>query len=307
MSEQPDRSHSLDELPQARMENNWKTRLIWLVPVVAAAIAAWFIYSQLFRGGPTLHIYFDNAAGLEPGKSQVKFRGTHIGDVEDVKLTKDHTKVDVSVKLDGSAESVARESSQFWIVKPELGAEEIRGLRTIVSGDYIMVEPGVGKPQTHFNGLAEAPVVEPEGVLRIVLLAEKSGSLKERSPVFYRGIQVGEVSKTDLGKASQAIRIIVDIQKHYAPLIRMNSKFWNAGGIHANISLSGLSIGAQSAETLLSGGIDFATPDTAQQEAIPKIEFRLYDKPEDAWLGWAPAIDLEDSGKSSGAGSTASK
>lgn len=283
---------SLDDLPQAKIEKNWKTYFIWLVPVAAAALAAWFIYSNLFNNGPTIHIYFNSAAGLEKDKSAVKYRGARIGEVREIKLTKDHSRVDVTVTLDKSAGNMAREGSQFWIVKPQLGLAQISGLRTIVSGNYITVEPGGGKEQTRFTGLSTPPVVEPEGTLRIVLLAEKIGSLKEKSPVFYRGVQVGEVFKLDLGPSSQTIQITVDIQKRYAPLVRMNSKFWNAGGIHANLSLSGLNITAESAETLLSGGIAFATPDSTAKVALPETSFRLYDKPDDAWLGWSPAIDL---------------
>lgn len=283
---------SVEDLPRARIERDWKNRLVWLVPIGAAALAAWFIYSNLFRDGPTLHIYFYNAAGLQRGKSEVKYRGADIGEVKDVQLTKDHQKVDVTVALDRSAASIAREGSRFWIVKPEVGVAEISGLRTIVSGDYITVEPGGGKRQTIFTGLEQAPVLAPQGVLRIVLLAEKSGSLKERTPVFYRGIQVGEVFSVDLGPDSQSIWITVDIQNHYAPLVRLNSKFWNAGGIHMSLSLSGLNIAAQSMESLLSGGLAFATPDTTEKQAPDGTSFRLYDRPEEAWLAWEPEIVL---------------
>lgn len=294
MSEHPRHAKTLEELPQARIERNWGTYLIWLVPIGAAALAAWFIYSEMLKSGPTLHIFFENAAGLQPGKSQVRYRGAQIGDVKAVKLTKDHRQVEVIVTMDESAESFAREGSQFWIVKPELGAEEIRGLRTIVSGNYITVEPGDGNEETSFQGLSQAPVIPPKDSLEVELLAEKIGSIKERSPVFYRGIQVGQVTGTGLGKASQVIRIRVEIKRHYAPLVRMNSKFWNAGGIHASLSFSGINIGAQSSETLLSGGIDFATPDTSEKAAPPGTAFRLYDKADDSWLGWSPPIELDE-------------
>jgi len=293
MSEPHDDPRRFEDLPKAKIEKNWKTYLFWLVPIAAAALAAWFLYSNAVKGGPTIHIYFDNAAGLQQGKSQLKYRGAELGEVKRVKLTKDNKQVEITLALDSSAAGVAREGSRFWIVKPEVGVEEIRGLRTIVSGDYITVEPGNGPPQTEFKGLSDAPVIEPAGMRRIVLLLEKSGSLRKQSPVFYRGIQVGEVFSVDLGRASQAVYIVVDIRKRYAPLVRLNSKFWNAGGIHANVSLSGLNIGAQSLEALVSGGIDFATPDTTEKEAPSGTEFRLYDKPETAWLDWSPPIELD--------------
>jgi paraquat-inducible protein B len=280
------------ELPEAKVEHNPKTWLFWLVPLGAAGLAAWFIYSDLFRKGPTLRIYFEDAAGLQSGKSQLKYRGAIVGEVRDVQLTKDTERVEITLTLKPSAESLAREGSRFWVVKPEVGIEAIRGLRTIVSGDYIAVEPGGGKKQYKFTGLPEAPIVEGEDVLKIVLLSERSGSLKKRSPVFYRGIQVGEVFSVRLGAESQAIETTVHIKKHFAPLIRVNSKFWNAGGINMNVSLSGLDITAQSAEALIAGGVSLATPDTTQKEAQDGTAFRLYDKPQTEWLAWSPVIRL---------------
>ena len=279
-------------LPQARVERNPKTWFFWLVPVGAAALAAWFIYSDTLRGGPTIHITFDNAAGLEGGKSQLKYRGCTVGDVTQVKLTEDQKHVEMAVRLKKWAAGLAREGSRFWVVQPEVGIQQVTGLRTIVSGDYLTVEPGGGKRQTRFAGLSDAPIVEGEDVLKIVVLSERGGTLKKRSPVFFRGIQVGEVFSSELGPESQTIHSVVHIKRHFAPLVRINSKFWNAGGIHMNLSLSGLNIGAQSAETLISGGIDFATPDPLDDQAKDGVVFRLYDKPEKDWLAWAPVIRL---------------
>jgi paraquat-inducible protein B len=290
--------HSFEELPQAAVEGNRKRWLFWLLPLAAAGLAGYFIYRDVFAGGPTLHIYFADAQGLEAGKSDVKYRGAHVGEVKALALAKDSRNVEVTIKLDRSAATVAREGSRFWIVKAELGVGQITAPRTIVSGDFITFEPGEGKPQTTFTGLAETPVIAPDGAVRIVLLAEKLGALKKRSPVFYRGVQVGQVDGCQLGPDSQDIRITVDIDKHYAPLVRPNSRFWNAGGVHVALSLAGAQISAQSAETLVSGGVDFATPDTTEKPARSGTPFRLYDKPEDAWLAWAPRIQLRnDDGK----------
>jgi paraquat-inducible protein B len=298
MSAQDHSRKTLEHLPKARIERNWKTRLFWLAPIVAALLAAWFVYSELFSEGPGLHIYFENARGLEPTKSQVKYRDAEIGTVDTITLTKDHQHVDVAVKLKKSAADLAREGSKFWIVRPEVGAGEIRGLQTIVSGSYIAIEPGEGKPQTKFTGILEPPVLEQKrDALKITLIAERLGSIKERAPIFYRDIQVGQIAKTELGPESQTVRITVEIQKHYAPLVRLNSRFWNAGGVNVNIGLNGASISAQSVQTLVSGGVAFATPDLSEKEAPAESAFRLYDKPDETWLAWSPKIPLPDDGK----------
>lgn len=54
----------------------------------------------------------------------------------------------------------------------------------------------------------------------------------------------------------------------------------------------GAEISAESAKTLLSGGIEFGTPNEPEAAVTNGAVFRLYDKPEDAWKNWAPAIRL---------------
>lgn len=302
MNQRHDAASSSGQLPNSKIRRNWKTWLFWIVPVGAALLAGWFIYLEIFRTGPELEIVFDDAAGLQPGQSQIKYRGVKIGSIEKVELTQDHRHVRVKVSLDQLGESVAREGSQFWIVKPRVGIDEIRGLRTIVAGDYITVQPGKGKRKTSFSGLSQppAPKAEEEG-LRIVLLSAKAGSVKEGSPVLFRGIKVGEVRSYDLAPDSQLVRIHVDIKKEYAPLVRMNSRFWNAGGVNFALGFSGLDVSAESAQTLVTGGIALATPDVPDGQAPQDTAFRLYDKPQKGWEGWSPSIRLPISLPSPGA------
>lgn len=292
MSERHDGDRWSAGLPKARVRRSWRTWLYWLVPVAAAALAGWFVYEEVFRVGPTIQITFDDAAELQAGKSQLKLRGVQIGNVEEIRLTDDHRHARVKVSLARSGEGVAREGSRFWIVQPRVRLAEIRGLSTIVGGDYIAVEPGEGKRQTRFVGKAQPPPpVSEEGGLPIVLLAENASSVKEHTPVLYRGIEVGEVRRFELGPRSQDVRIHVEIKKGYAALVRMNTRFWKVGGIDVSVGLGGIDIGAQSARTLLEGGIAFATPDDEGAKAAPETAYRLYDKADPAWLKWAPAIE----------------
>jgi paraquat-inducible protein B len=83
------------------------------------------------------------------------------------------------------------------------------------------------------------------------------------------------------------------VRAEYAPLVRLNSKFWNAGGIDVRLGLfKGAEISAQSAQTLLSGGIEFATPPEPGPLAANNAVFDLNEKPKDEWKNWAPSIPL---------------
>jgi paraquat-inducible protein B len=279
-------------LPKAKIEKSRLTWVLWLIPIAAAGLCVWFIVRDVVMKGPTITIYFQDVEGLQRQNSFLQYRGVMAGRVTGLTLTPDKQHAAVQVQLSGSAGVLARQGSIFWIVRPELKLGSISGLRTIVSGNYIAVQPGDGAPTNAFVGV-EQPPVEHKGALEITLLSPQLGSLQEESPIFYRGIQVGEVLQSRL--AGDAREVIIDaiIRGNYAPLVRTNSKFWNAGGIDVHIGLfSGAQISAQSAQTLISGGIEFATPPDFHDAATNGTVFALNEKAEDAWKKWSPAIAL---------------
>ncbi|HEY5232538.1 MAG TPA: MlaD family protein [Verrucomicrobiae bacterium] len=278
--------------PKAIIKKSHLSWFLWLIPVAAALLCARFVCDDIISAGPTVTIFFENAGGLQAQNSLVKYRGVKIGEVQTLKLTQDRRHVAVKVQLDASAASVARQGSVFWIVRPEVKLGSLSGLQTIVSGDYIAVQPGNGARTNIFVGADKEPI-KPVKAMDILLLAPKLGSLQPQSPVFYREIQVGEVLDCRLGDDAREVVIHARIEEEYAPLVRMNSVFWNAGGLNVHIGLfSGANISAESAQTLINGGIEFATPPDFQSEATNDTIFDLNEKSEDEWEKWSPAIPL---------------
>jgi len=289
-------SHSAgagEDLPEAQVRPTRRSWLLWVVPLGALALCAWFIYHDYIATGPLITIYFQNVDGLEEQNTPVKFRGAEVGRVKTVRLAKAARWVEVRVRLAGSAGDLASRGSSFWIVRPEVKVGAVSGLRTLISGEYISVQPGNGPRTNVFTGLERAPYLEDSKGLEIALLTSSLGSLQEQSPIYYRGIQVGEVANYQLGPDARAVILRAVIRQEYAPLVRWNSKFWNAGGLTVHVGLfKGLEASAESAKTLLTGAIEFATPPDLQAPAVSGCAFELYDKPEEAWKKWAPAIKL---------------
>jgi paraquat-inducible protein B len=120
---------------------------------------------------------------------------------------------------------------------------------------------------------------------------------------------VGDVLNCQLADNAQGVIVRARVRREYAPLVRVNSKFWNAGGIDLRIGLfKGAEISAQSAQTLISGGIEFATPTGFGNAASNGAVFDLNDKPKDEWKNWAPSIPLNLVGQEpAGAAPTAAK
>jgi paraquat-inducible protein B len=131
--------------------------------------------------------------------------------------------------------------------------------------------------------------------LHITLKTPRVGKLVAGSPVYYRGVRVGQVEGSSLSSDGRAAQLRIVVGDDYATLIRANTKFWNCSGISTNMSLlGGMQVTSESVASVLEGGVAFATPDNAQMgaRASSGATFDLADKSEDAWLKWQPTIPI---------------
>jgi len=284
-----------DSLPvaQVRRRRRWTVYAVWLVPLIAAGVAAYLVNNHIRQYGPTITIKFTDASGLKPGQSEIRHRGVTVGEVSGLRLSDDGAHVLVSVRIRSESSDVARDGSVFWIVRPEVGFEMVRGLGTVITGPYIDVSPGSGPPRTDFAGVERpSPALGRRG-LHLVLATPQLSSVRLRASVHYRGIEVGMVSETGLSRDGTAAHIHVLIEPRYARLVRMGSQFWNASGVDVNVSLfKGIDINVDSLRSLVAGGIVFATPSAESLPAKDGTVFLLNDKPQKEWLAWAPKISI---------------
>ena len=178
-------------LPEAVVYRRRALSLIWLVPLVAALIGAWLVYKTVTETGPTVTISLRSAEGLQAGKTKIKFKDVEIGTVEEIRLSKDLSRVIVSARLVKSAEDYLREDTLFWVVRARVAATEVSGLSTLFSGAYIGLHPGSSANSAReFQGLDGEPVVQADTPGRMfVLKAQSLGSLHVGSPIFFRQIR----------------------------------------------------------------------------------------------------------------------
>src|SRR5262245_62003679 len=128
MSE-PEISRVDDDLPQAQVRpRQWVLSVVWIVPVVAAIVAGWLVYDRYRQYGPDITIRFRDGSGVRPGQTPVLYRGVPVAEVTRVTLSEDQRSVEVRARVQRSASSIAREGSGFWIVRPEVGLEQVQGL-----------------------------------------------------------------------------------------------------------------------------------------------------------------------------------
>jgi paraquat-inducible protein B len=270
--------------------------LIWIVPVIAVAIGLWMGYSELRDRGPEIIIDFPDGSGVEAGKTTLEYKGVSAGTVQSVELKRDLESVSVHLRLKKKAAALASADSKFWIVHPEIGFSGVHGLETLVTGVRLNVLPGKGPPATHFKGLdtTPAPDVTDEG-RAFILQSDRLGSLTTGAPVFYRELKVGAVEASRLSDDSTSVLIRVHIEAPYVNLVRTNTRFWNTGGFSFKVSLFGAQLKDTSLESLVTGGVAFATPDTVPLEpaAPADTQFSLAAEADKDAMKWSPKIPIK--------------
>ncbi|MGH7769707.1 MAG: MlaD family protein [Candidatus Binatia bacterium] len=295
MSDSEENPEAAKELPEAEIKpRRWSLPLIWVVPLVAAVVAGYLVYDRVRAYGPTITIRFKDATGLRAGETPIKHLGVTIAQVLAIELTDDMEHVRVTARLPRDGVPIAREGSVFWIVRPELGFGNISGLGTVISGPHIEVLPGKGPPKSEFVGLDSSPVILERNGLKISLFANRAGSLRLNSAVYYRGVEVGVVQEVDLSGDAMAVNIRLFIRERYAPLVRTGTKFWNVSGADVNAGLfRGVEVKVESLRSLVAGGVAFATPDDpTAKPAKNGMAFPLHDEPRKEWLEWSPKITI---------------
>ncbi|WP_429056437.1 MlaD family protein [Aeromonas jandaei] len=250
---------------------------VWLLPLIALLLAGGFLYQQIASRGQLIQINFAQGNGILPGKTQIRYQGVAIGVVQELELAEDGRRIAVLAKIDSRARPLIRKGSDFWLVSPKASLTEISGLDTLVSGNYINLQPGrESNPlQEKFDALdGPPPGYQAQGRM-LHLTADSLGSVGIGAKLYFRGIEVGSVINTRLGQDNQNVILDLVIEPRFEHLVKADTRFWNISGIKGSFSLAGVSVEAGSLTSILSGGIAFDSP-KASPESEKGQTFVLY-------------------------------
>jgi len=265
----------VDKVLEVKIKKREINFIIWLIPLVSLIIGGWLVYKYYSSLGPLISIKFENSGGLEPKRSVVKFRDVVVGRVEDVKVLKKSEGVLVYVRMHKDMKPFLNESTKFWVVKPQIGLKQIRGLDALISGPYIQMY-AVSKDfiKEKFIGLNEPPIDSEilNGKI-LTLFANSTYGLSEKLPVYFKHLKVGTIRKVELNKNAK-VRIIISINKKYAYLVNDSTKFWNLKKVDVSLNKNYLQLSLPTVKELIFGGIVFDTPD--KNKELTKNIFTLY-------------------------------
>ncbi|HBB77804.1 MAG TPA: mammalian cell entry protein [Pseudomonas sp.] len=279
MSDNPYRPETPAGAPEIR-QRRARVSLVWLVPIAAALVGFSMVVQNWLSAGPQITVSFETAEGLEANKTQVKYKNVVIGQVTEINLSEDHTRVIATIELDQHAEPFTREDTKFWVVRPRIGASGVSGVDTLLSGAFIGADAGrAEETRREFVGL-EAPPPVTFGVKgkQFTLHTDDLGSLGIGSPLYFRRLQVGQVISFGLADDGKGVQVQVFVNAPYDNFVTDDTRFWNASGVDVSVAADGLTVNTESLSAILAGGIAFRAPNYSPdaKPAAEDSEFTLF-------------------------------
>ncbi|MGJ8546310.1 MAG: intermembrane transport protein PqiB [Sulfitobacter sp.] len=236
--------------------------VVWIIPLVALIIALGVAWKSFNDRGPLISIEFSDGAGIKAGETELKYRDISVGKVEKVDFTANLARVLVHVRVDKQVAPFIDEGSVFWIVEPEVTAQGITGLSTVLSGVYIegSWDTEIGNFAESFRGSDTTPLIRPgQSGLQIAFRSTANGQLTDNAPIMFRGIEVGRVGEAQISPQGNYAIVEGLIYEDHRNLVNTSTRFWDTSGFDVTIGPGGAEIDFSSLATLVGGGITFNT------------------------------------------------
>jgi len=263
----------------ARKSLRQRLSLVWLVPIAALMVSLWVVLAAYNDQGPLIEIAFPNGSGVKVDETELRYRDVTVGVVESVRFADGLANVIVTVRLDKNVAPYVDSDAQFWVVRPQVSAQGVSGLDTVLSGVYIEGNWNGEQdtPTDSFVGLDRPPLVRSgqEGIA-ITLRSGNVKGLSEGTPILYRGIQVGSVANLRL--SDDGISVIADafIRAPEDRLITTATRFWDTSGFTFSFGAQGAQLDVSSLASLVAGGVAFDTIVSGGDAVEPGEAFQLF-------------------------------
>ena len=280
-SSDPARGPAMPLIQRAAAPVAARLSAVWIVPFLALIISLGIAWKSFSDRGTLINITFDNASGLEPGQSMLKYRDVAVGKVEKVGFTENLDRVLVAVRVDKDVIPFIDAEARFWIVQPKIGFSGISGLDTVLSGVFIeglWDEEVSGEPLERYAGLALPPLLrEPDSGTWVTLSVADGGALIDGAPVLFRGLKVGELRNLRLSDDGTLVLMNAFIKAPYDKQLTTATVFWDTSGFSVSLDTSGIKLNVRSISSLVQGGVEFNTIVSGGDAIAAEQLYQLFD------------------------------
>ncbi|EPX86402.1 Paraquat-inducible protein B [Rubellimicrobium thermophilum DSM 16684] len=255
-----------------------RASVVWLVPLAALVIALGVAWNSYASRGPLIRIVFDEAAGVIPRETELRYRDVTVGLVERVQFTPDLDRVIVSVRIDPEIAPFVDEDAAFWVVRPVISTQGISGLETVLSGVFIegVWDDRPGEMLDLYQGRASEPLLRAGQQGLVFTLRASDGLLTSSVALLYKGVEVGRVGEPRVSEDGLTVEAEAVVYAPYENLVRSNTRFWDASGFSVRLGTAGAQVDFASLASLIIGGIAFDTFGAGGEPAQPGSVFTVY-------------------------------
>ncbi|MFN4059851.1 MAG: intermembrane transport protein PqiB [Paracoccus hibiscisoli] len=252
--------------------------VIWIVPIIALVVTLGIAWNAFRDRGSVIEVEFADATGITPGDTSLRFREITVGRVEGVKFTEDLSRVVVSLRVNTEVAQYIDDQAAFWIVRPQVSAQGVTRLDTVLSGAFIegYWDADVTAPATRFVGLERPPLIrndQPGTWVRLSM--ETADGLSEGAPVLFRGVEVGRLENVRLDEASDRVLVDAFIEAPHDARLSSATVFWDTSGFSVSLGAQGVALNVNSLSSLLQGGVAFETFVSGGAPVQPGQEFAV--------------------------------
>ena len=267
--------------PAAALPRRRRFSFVWLIPLLATAMAIYLGWRTYIEQGPELTLSLKTADGLTSGQTQVKYKAVALGTVDGIDLSRDNSHVIVHIQMNNVGRRFLTNHARFWVEGAHISLADLSSIGSYVTGAYIAVDPGPpgGHYQTHFVGLDGPPGVRSDEPGRTyTLYAARIGSLRTGSSVMFRDVVVGEVLGYDIGNGISPVKLSIFVRAPFDDFVRPGSQFWDTSGVSLDVQPGQFHLEFESIQAILAGAVAFNLPPQAMHSGPSPsgASFHLY-------------------------------
>lgn len=252
--------------------------IVWAIPVVAMAVAlgaAWQAYSDQ---GALIEVSFLDAGGIRAEETTLRYRDITVGTVEDVGFSDDLSHVIVGIRVKKELADYIDADAQFWVVRPEVTAQGVSGLDTVLSGVYLQgfwddVPRGL---EREFEGLDNPPLRDLGRAGVTFTFSSDAGLPGKGTPILYKGVQVGAMGASQVNADGTGVIAEAVVYQPHAGFISTSTRFWDISGFSFSIGAEGARLNFSSLASLISGGVTFDTIGSGGMSVADGAEYELF-------------------------------
>ncbi|MEE2859773.1 MAG: MlaD family protein [Pseudomonadota bacterium] len=236
--------------------------VVWIVPIIALIVTLGIAWNSFRDRGTLIEVVFADATGITPGDTALRFREITVGGVEGVKFTEDLSQVVVSIRVDSDVAQYIDEDAAFWIVRPQVSAQGVTRLDTVLTGAFIegYWDAQISEPASRFDGLERPPLVRSDQPGTWVTLSmDTAEGLSEGAPVLFRGVEVGRLENVRLAEGDDRVLADAFVEAPHDARLTTASVFWDTSGFSLSLGAQGIAFNVNSLSSVLQGGVAFDT------------------------------------------------